>query len=66
MMTDTDKPAGDPLIDEVRTRRRELMASCGNDLNRLLERIEQLQRQHPAKLTDHRSMVAPTKRDRRA
>jgi len=50
---------GDPLIDEVRARRRALLESCGNDLNRLLERIEQLQRQHPEKLVDRRSAREP-------
>ena len=56
---------GDPLIDEVRARRRALLESCGNDLNRLLERIEQLQRQHPEKLVDRRSAREPTGPGRR-
>jgi hypothetical protein len=64
-MTQPEEPVGDPLIDEVRSRRRALLASCGNDLNRLLERIEQLQRQHPGKMVDRRSAAAPLERDRR-
>jgi hypothetical protein len=40
----------DPLIDEVRERRRSLFAQHGSDLNRLLEAIRELQRQHPEKV----------------
>lgn len=58
-MTQSEERIGDPLIDEVRSRRRALFASCGDDLNRLLERVEELQRQHPEKLVDHRPKPTP-------
>ena len=64
-MSSTEERTSDPLIDDVRSRRRELLASCGNDLNVLLERIESLQRQHPEKLVERRSSVPPTNRNRR-
>lgn len=53
-MTHQEETSADPLIDEVRARRRALLASYGDDLNRLLDRIDELQRQHPGKLSDHR------------
>jgi len=59
-VTHQEESSSDPLIDEVRARRRELLASCGNDLNRLLERIEELQRQHPDKMSDHRTGASKT------
>jgi len=63
-MSRTEERTSDPLIDDVRLRRRALLESCGNDLNRLLERIEQLQRQHPEKLVDHRPVLTPRGGDR--
>jgi hypothetical protein len=57
-VTNQEETTSDPLIDEVRARRRELMESCGNDLNRLLDRIDELQRQHPDKLSDHRTAAS--------
>lgn len=53
-MNQTDARYEDPLIDEVRARRKALLQSCDNDLNKLLQRIEQLQRRHPEKLSDRR------------
>jgi molybdenum-dependent DNA-binding transcriptional regulator ModE len=58
-MTQSEERMGDPLIDEVRARRQALLASCGDDLHRLLERVEELQRQHPEKLVDHRREAMP-------
>ena len=52
------KPAprpADPLIDEVRQRRRELFASCDNDLNKLAEAIRRVEAEHPEKLKDPRA-----------
>ena len=52
------KPAprpADPLIDEVRQRRRELYASCDNDLNKLAEAIRRVEAEHPEKLKDPRA-----------
>jgi hypothetical protein len=48
----------DPLIDEVRQRRRDLFAEHGNDLDRLLEAIGRCQEEHPEKLVDLRSRTA--------
>ena len=44
----------DPLIDEVRERRRQLFARCDNDLRKLLAVIQQEQAEHPEKVTDRR------------
>lgn len=64
-MTQPEGLTADLLIDEVRSRRRALLTSCGDDLNVLLERIESLQRQHPEKLVERRSSVTPPNRNRR-
>jgi molybdenum-dependent DNA-binding transcriptional regulator ModE len=61
-MTQSEERMGNPLIDEVRARRRALPASCGDDLRRLLERVEELQREHPEKLVDHRREAMPKAR----
>ena len=53
-------PFIDPLIDEVRQRRRELLASYDNDLDKLLEAIQKLQSSHPEKVVDRRRLKAPT------
>ena len=44
----------DPLIDEVRERRRELFAQHSNDLQKLFEAIQRLQAKHPEKVVDLR------------
>jgi hypothetical protein len=44
------KHSPDPLIDEVRERRRQLWAHYDNDLNKVDEAIKRLQAQHPEKL----------------
>ena len=51
----TDPDTNDPLIDEVRQRRRELYASCDNDLNKLAEAIRWVEAEHPEKLKDPRA-----------
>jgi len=53
-MKSSEKPCGDPLIDEVRQRRKDLFASCGHDLSRLLEAIQRVQDEHPEKVIDRR------------
>jgi len=61
-MTVEKKFHPDPLIDEVRERRRQIWEECGQDFNKLLERIQRLQAQHPEKLVDPRkSRKAKTK-----
>jgi len=46
----------DPLIDEVRERRREIWEECGHDFEKLLERIQRLQAEHPEMLVDPRKL----------
>ena len=48
------RPAPDPLIDEVRQRRRELFAKYDNDLEKLYEAIKRRQNEHPEKVADLR------------
>ena len=45
-----NKDHPDPLIDEVRERRRQIWEECGHDFEKLLERIQRLQAEHPAHL----------------
>jgi hypothetical protein len=47
-----DTPYTDPLIDEVRERRHKLLAEHGDDLAALCRAIEQLQAQHPEKVSE--------------
>ena len=53
-MTQETKRYQDPLIDEVRERRRQLWADYGNDLDKVYEAIKRLQAEHPEKLVDPR------------
>jgi len=53
-MTSLGKPYPDPLIDEVRERRRELFARCGRDLDKLFEAIQCIQAKHPEMVFDRR------------
>ena len=53
MIRDSKEPP-DPLIDEVRERRRQLWAQHDNDINKVYEAIKRLQEQHPEKLVDPR------------
>ena len=49
-----DEPYPDPLIDEVRERRRALFADLGNDLRKLFEAVRRRQARHPEKIVDRR------------
>ena len=53
-MTQETKGYPDPLIDEVRERRRQIWDECDHDFDKLLEMIQRLQAQHPEKLVDRR------------
>jgi hypothetical protein len=53
-MSSERAPIADPLIEEVRERRRQVFADCDHDLDKLREAIEALQREHPEKLVDRR------------
>ncbi len=46
------KVFSDPLIDEVRERRRQFWAEYDNDLDKVYEAIRRFQAQHPEKLVD--------------
>ena len=46
----------DPLIDEVRQRRRELLASCGNDLEALARLIRAREAAYAACVADPRTL----------
>ena len=46
----------DPLIDEVRQRRRDLFEDCGNDLHKLAEAIRRLEAEHPERVVDRRKV----------
>ena len=45
----------DPLIDEVRQRRRDLLASCGDDLEALAWLIRRREEEHPERMGDPRT-----------
>ena len=48
----------DPLIEDVRQRRRDLLASCGNDLEALAELIRRCEAEHPERVADPRAQPA--------
>jgi hypothetical protein len=54
LVTPTEGKYADPLIDEVRERRRLLLARHGDDLEKLHEAILALQAKHPEKVVDRR------------
>jgi hypothetical protein len=45
----------DVFIDEVRQRRRDLLAACGDDLDTLIRLIRQREAQHPERVADPRT-----------
>lgn len=47
----------DVLIEEVRQRRRDLLASCGDDLEALAQLVRRREAEHPERVADPR--VAP-------
>ena len=53
-MTRKEDEYSDPLIDEVRERRKLLLARHGDDLARFHEAILALQAEHPEKVIDRR------------
>jgi len=48
----------DFLIDEVRQRRRDLLASCGDDLEALARVIRHRESEHPERVADPRATPA--------
>ena len=61
-MTQETKGYPDPLIDEVRERRRQIWDECGHDFDKLLEMIQRLQAEHPEKMVDRRKSKRTTPR----
>jgi hypothetical protein len=62
MATET-KPHPDPLIDEVRERRRQIWDECDHDFDKLLDLLRRFRAEHPEKLVDPRkSRKASTKK----
>jgi hypothetical protein len=51
-VTKAKTPSLDPLIDDVRQRRRDLLAKYDNDLEKLHEAIKRCQDEHPEKMVD--------------
>ena len=47
----------DPLVDEVRQRRRELLATCDGDLGKLAELIRRREAEHPGRVVDPRKAL---------
>jgi hypothetical protein len=63
-MTAQAPKGSDPLIDEVRQRRREMMQEHGNDLRKLFEAIQRRQVEHPESCVDRRPKEDPRSRRR--
>ena len=55
-MTGEMQPYSDPLIDDVRARRRAMLARYGNDLRAFFDAVEQMQATHPERLADRRKV----------
>ncbi len=53
-MTDERKEFPDPLVDDVRERRRQLWADFDNDWTQVYRAIQRLQAEHPEKVFDRR------------
>ena len=57
-MAAQEEKTHDPLIDEVREWRRQLLEEHGGDLRRLLKTIQEQQSQNPEKVFDRRKKKA--------
>lgn len=57
-MNQESKDYSDPLIDEVRERRRQLWARYGNDLDKFYAAIKRRQAEHPERIV---RAVPPTR-----
>lgn len=58
-MSNTHDRRVDVLIDEVRQRRRDLLAACGDDLDTLIQLIRQREAEHPERVADPRTTRGP-------
>jgi len=48
----------DPIVEEVRRIRGELLAECDNDIHRLLEKLQRRQAEHPDRIVSFPSRPA--------
>ena len=53
-MSTKHKPPVDYLVDEVRQRRRDLLAACGEDFDTLIRLIRSREAEHPERVADPR------------
>ncbi len=60
MAIDTEH-SPDPLIDEVRERRRKVFDACDNDIQKLYEAIQRLQAKHPEKIVREEESLSKRK-----
>ena len=51
-MAEASNTPSDPLIDEVRAIRRAISEQFGNDVDRLCDHLQELERQHPERLVE--------------
>jgi hypothetical protein len=49
----------DPLIDEVRQRRQDRLASCDNDLGKLAALLRRREADRPGRVMDPRAVIPP-------
>ena len=59
-MTQLQDGMTDPLVDEVRQRRRDLFVQHGNELSRLCDAIRSIEKEHPEKVVDLRRATVET------
>jgi hypothetical protein len=50
MNPNPDSPREDPLIDEVRAIRKRISDKFGNDVDRLIDHLRQVEKQQPARI----------------
>ena len=56
------QPHEDPLIDEVRQRRKQVYLESGKDLEKLLVAILRIQAEHPGKVVNRQKIKAASDR----
>lgn len=54
-MSPQPQPPADPLIDEIRQRRREIAAEFDFDVKKLFEELQRRQAEHPERVVDPRT-----------
>jgi hypothetical protein len=59
MNTAEQPPRSDPLIDEIRRIRKEISEAHGNDVARLCDHLQEIQRRHAGRVVRRPSSKAP-------